>query len=227
MAVKKSGKVVKKRWFNILAPSLLKEAKIGETYISDPEAMIGKKMTVSLGSITGEPQKHNTHINLIIKSFDDGVFKTDLLGWRVLPAAVKKMVRRNRSRIDDSFVIMAKDGQYVRIKPLIVTRTKAQRSAQTSIRQKVRVEVAKVFSERDFKIIAGDILGKRFQHSILRSVAKLFPVQIFEIRQLVLIDAEKAKKLNIVRFVGEKRKESQKKPKQVKKPEEKEKPKEK
>ena len=79
MAVKKSSKLVKKRWYKILAPSLLREATVGETFLADPEQIIGKKMTVSLGSISGEPQKHHTHVNLIIKSYDDGVFKYTLL----------------------------------------------------------------------------------------------------------------------------------------------------
>ena len=210
MAVKKSSKAVKKRWFKIVAPAILKESAVGETFLADPEQIINKKMKVSLGTITGEPQKHSIHVNLLVKSYDDGIFKTELLGWRILPAAVKKMIRRNRSKIEDSFVVLAKDGKYIRVKPLIITRTKAQRSVKTALRQKIRTEIAKIFGQRDFKIIAADVLGKRFQHGVARQISKTFPVIIFEIRQLSLVEPDKAKKMNIIKFVGEKKSEKSK-----------------
>ena len=98
--VKKSSRIIKKKWVKIIAPTVLRESAIGETFISDSEMMLNKKMNVGLGTITGEPQKQHTHVNLIIKSFDDGIYKTDLIGYKILPSAVKKMVRRNRTRID-------------------------------------------------------------------------------------------------------------------------------
>ncbi len=214
MAVKKSSKAVKKKWVKILAPAVLREALVGETFISDPEIMINKKMNVGLGTITGEPQKQHTHVNLIIKSYDDGIYKTDLTGYCILPSAVKKMVRRNRSRIDDSFIVMTKDQKYIRVKPVIITRNKAQCSIQTALRKKARLELAKAFSQKEFNTIVGELLGKRFQYSVARLLSKIFPVGLFEIRQIVLVDTEKAKKMSIVRFVAAKTKEN--KPKEAK-----------
>ena len=206
MAVKKSSKVVKKKWFKILAPALLKESPVGETLLADHEQLLGKKMTVGLGSITGEPQKQHTHVNLLVKDYIDGVFKTELLGWRILPAAVKKLVRRNRSRIDDSFVVLTKDNKYVRVKPIIITRYKAQRSVQTAVRKRIRTEIAKLFSQKNLKVLVSEILARRLQHGILKRTSKLFPIAIFDIRQFVIVSADKAKKMNVVRFVGEIRK---------------------
>ncbi len=218
MAVKKSSKIVKKRWVKLVAPTVLREAAIGETFISDPEIMIGKKMNIGLGTITGEPQKQHTHVNLIIRSFEDGIYKTDLRGYRILPAAVKKMVRRNKSRIDDSFVIMTKDKQFVRIKPIAITRNKAQCSVQTAIRKKIRLELAKLFTLKDFSTLVSEFLGRRLQAGIARSLSKIFPVGIFEIRQLTIIDAEKAKKMNIIRFVAEQKPENKSSPQEAKEP---------
>jgi len=197
---------VKKKWFKILAPALLKESPVGETLLADPEQLLGKKMTVGLGSITGEPQKQHTHVNLLVKDYVDGVFKTELLGWRILPAAVKKLVRRNRSRIDDSFVVLTKDNKYVRVKPIIITRYKAQRSVQTAVRKRIRTEIAKLFSQKNLKVLVSEILARRLQHGILKRTSKLFPIAIFDIRQFVIVSADKAKKMNVVRFVGEIRK---------------------
>lgn len=226
MAIKKSTKVVKKRWYKILGPSLLKDAEVGESYLAEPDVLIGKKMTVGLNSLTGEHYRYNTHANLVVSAYDDGVFRTDLVGWRMLPSAVKKMIRRNKSRIDDSFVVLTKDGKYVRVKPLVVTKNKAQNSVKTAILKKVRVEIAKIFSVKEFSVIVGEILGRRFQGQIARKLSKIFPVGIFDIRQLALVDVEKAKKMNIVRFVGEISEEEEKaekrrkpKPKKVEKQE--------
>lgn len=210
MAVKKSSKTIKKKWYKILAPALLKEVSAGETFLANSDLLIGKKMTMGLGSLTGEPQKHHTHVNLRVSSYTDGVFRTELLGWKLLPSAVKKMVRRNRSRIDDSFVIMTKDKKYVRVKPLIITRVKANRSVQTALRQKIRVEIAKNFALKDFNIIVGELLGRRFQHTVAKQVSKLFPVTVFDIRQFLLVDEDKARKMNLIRFVAEKKKEIKK-----------------
>ena len=202
MAVKKkAAKVVKKKWFKITAPELLKEAQVGETYVSSPEVMLGKKMTVSIGSITGEPQKQHTHANLIINKVDEGILRTELLGWKILPAAVKKLIRRNRTRIDDSFVLLTKDNQYVRLKPILITRSKANGSVKIAVRKMLRLELAKNFHQKDFKILVGEILGRRLQQGILKKIAKVFPVAILDIRQLSVVEAEKVKKMNLIKFI--------------------------
>jgi small subunit ribosomal protein S3Ae len=207
MAVKKSSKVIKKKWFKIIAPSLLKEAVVGETFLANPEDIIGKKITTSLGNITGENQKQHTHVKLTVNSYQDGLFKTEIQGWKLLPSAMKKFVRRNRSRIDDSFVVITKDKKYVRVKPLIITRTKARRSIQTLIRQKIRAEIAKNFLQKDFNSIAEELLARRFQQGVNKKIAKLFPLTFFDLRNLSIVEEEKAKKMNIIQFIEEKKKD--------------------
>ncbi len=202
MAVKKKAtKVVKKKWFKIIAPELLKESQVGETYVSDPEIMLGKKMTVSIGSITGEPQKQHTHASLIINKVTDGILKTELLGWTILPAAVKKLIRRNRTRIDDSFVLLTKDNRYVRIKPILITRSKANGSVKIAVRKMLRLELAKTFHQKDFNILISEILGRRLQQGILKKIGKVFPIAILDIRQLSVVEADKVKKMNLIKFI--------------------------
>ncbi|MBW3019491.1 hypothetical protein KY329_04895 [Candidatus Woesearchaeota archaeon] len=191
---KTKSKVVKKKWYNIVAPKIFNEAPAGEILLAEPEAAKGRIMKTSLMTVTGDPTKQNQSINLKLTSFSDGKYFTEVTGYKLLPAAVKRLVRRNREKIDDSFVVKTKDGKLARLKPIIVTRGKTTNSVLTAMRKYVQAYLAKYASSVTFDELVRDVIGRKMQGDAVKVLKKFHPIGIFDIRMITLVSEERAKK---------------------------------
>ncbi|OYT32458.1 hypothetical protein DRJ22_02410 [Candidatus Woesearchaeota archaeon] len=200
MAKKKSLSIKKKHWVNIHAPKIFNEQVIGETYTSDVDSMINRFLSVSLANITNEPQKQNISIKFKITGVKEGSLETEVYGLSMLPAAVKRLVRRNRCKIDDSFVVQTKDKKVVRIKPIVLTRGKPTSSVLSAMKKFVRAHIALRFSKLNFNDFVQEVINKRFHHDLLKPLKKIYPVAVFEIREFSVVPPEK-KKVKILRPV--------------------------
>lgn len=188
---KKKLTIKKKQWIAIHAPKVFNEMVIGETFTSGADDMVGRFLSVSLSNITNEPQKQNVAIKFKITQVKEGNLQTEVYGLKMLPAAVKRLVRRNRCKIDDSFVVKSKDNKIIRLKPIVLTRGKTTGSVLASMKKFVRAHLALKLSKTDFDQFVHDLINKKLNHEIVKPLRKIYPVAIFDIRQFVIIPPEK------------------------------------
>jgi ribosomal protein S3AE len=179
--------VKKKRWVPLIAPKLFNERQIGEMHVEEPKNAVGRKLSVSMATITGEPQKQNIMAKFLITSFAGEKLMTEIIGYRLNTAATKRLMRRNRSKIDDSIVYKTADDKKVRVKPLIVTRGRAQGGTKSALRKQLNDFLAKNIAKMPFEQLMKDIINKKFQRSISDALKKTYPVAGSEIRNIELI----------------------------------------
>jgi len=193
MAKKKVAKVVvkKKRWVTVLAPKLFNERDIGEMHVEDPQSAVGRKLTVSMATITGEPRKQNTMVKFLISRFAGEKLMTEIIGYRLNTAATKRMIRRNRSKIDDSIVYKTADEKKVRVKPMIITRNKMQSGAKGEIRRLMKDFLAKNIVKLNYEQLMREIVLGKFQKAMHETVKKLCPLAGSEIKNIELIMPKK------------------------------------
>ena len=55
------AKVIKKEWYPILAPKIFQNTVLGETYVYEPEQMVGKGITKNLMNLTNDVKRQNKH----------------------------------------------------------------------------------------------------------------------------------------------------------------------
>ncbi|MBD3303762.1 hypothetical protein GF343_01330 [Candidatus Woesearchaeota archaeon] len=189
MAKKQAAKVVvkKKRWVHVIAPKLFNEKQIGEMHVEEPKNAVGRKLSVSMTTITGEPKKQNIMAKFLITSFAGEKLMTDIIGYKLNTAATKRLMRRNRSKIDDSIVYKTSDDKKVRIKPLLVTRGRAQGGTKSALRKQIKEYLAKNISKMTFEQLMKDIINKKLQRAISDALKKTYPVAGCEIRNIELI----------------------------------------
>ena len=120
MAVKKkvvAKKVKRKRWYTVLAPALFGEKILGESYVAEPANLVGKFLSLNLMNVTGDPKKQNINAKFKVVKVADGKGHTELQSFNLLPSSVKRIVRRGRDKITDSFLCVTSDKRLVRVKP--------------------------------------------------------------------------------------------------------------
>jgi len=192
--VKQDIKVKKKKWYTIMAPKMF-GGTIGETITSDPNMMIGKTVTSNLMNLTGEMRQQSTNLKFRITGVEDDSVNTEPISYELVPPSIKRFVRRDTERIDESFVCETADGVLLKIKPLLVTAAKAKGSQIKVLRKFAVGLTAKEIKTLSYEEFLKMLIGHRFQSDLKKNLNKIFPLKTCEIRKVEVVKKEKAKKV--------------------------------
>jgi len=172
----------KKKWYPIYAPKIFNNQLIGESLVASPEDLKGKYINANLSTITNDMKKQKINIKLKVTSVKDGKGHADVIGLQLIQTFVKRLIRRGRTKIDDSFTAKTKEGIKVRIKPLIITNTNCVRSTASQIRMEARKQLKETISKQPFITSVEDIINGKIQRSLKEQLSKIFPLRSVDIR---------------------------------------------
>ena len=193
---KKASKIKTKRktWHAIIAPVIFGKKQIGEMYLSSLDKALGRSLKVNLRDLTGSIRDQNAYIQFKISKEESSSLYTKPIGFQLTSAYVKRMVRKNTSRVDDYLNLETKTGEKVIVKTLVVTRNKVQRSVRTEM----RAQLLKLLSEEIGKVSFDDFLANLVSNKVLGSIkkklAKVYPIREVALRSVSLIDKSKITK---------------------------------
>ena len=194
VVAKKTGKKVrKKQWFQIIAPQLFHEQVIGEIYLYDIGDAVGRNVYSNLTSLTRDIKRQNINIKFIINRVSDNRAFTDVIGYEMIPASVRRLVRRGKSKIEASFVAETADRKKVRIKPLLIARNIVKHSVSLKLRKVVEELITKNFKKSPYINLVQSIVIHKFQSNLKKSLNKIYPLRICEIRDMQIEKEAKAK----------------------------------
>lgn len=175
-------KTKKKKWFPLYAPALFGGQLIGETHVESSEQVKGKFINTNLSTITNDMKKQNTAVKLRVSKIVEGKGQTEIIGMSLVQSFVKRLVRRGRSKVDDSFTAKTKDGQLVRVKPLVLTNTTCVASTASQLRLETRRLLKEKVASTGFVNSVQDILTFKMQKSIKDALQKIHPIRSVDVR---------------------------------------------
>jgi ribosomal protein S3AE len=178
----KSKQQKKKRWYNIVASPEFKSVSIGETPALAPENLEGRKFKVNMMTLTRDMKKQSFVITFKVKEVKGNDAITEFMQYEMSGVHVKRVVKKGKDKVDDSFVVKTKDDVNVRVKPLLITRNKVQHSVKTTLRAETKVFIEKVAKEKDFFQFASSVLGTELQKTMKGTLKKVYPLSFVEIR---------------------------------------------
>jgi len=185
MATKKkvtTTKVKKKKWYPILASKNFNEQLLGESYVSDPEQLSNKFVNINLSTLTGNFRDQNLNLTFKVFSIVESKARTVLIRYTMLPSFLKRFVRRDKSKVTDSFIVKDKTGKRIRVKPLIITHNLAAKSQQTQLRKLVKDFTKKYLQKITFDDFIAELMKKMFQKNLRNVLKKVTPIKFAEIR---------------------------------------------
>jgi ribosomal protein S3AE len=180
----KQTKVKKKRWYTIVGPKFLGEKQIGESYLNDPNAALGRTVNVNLMQITGDIKSQSSAVKFEISEFEDNKFHTRIISYNYSPSSIRRLVRRRMTRVDDSLVVSTKDNKKVRIKPFLLTRGKVSNSVKYKLRISLKEELTNLIKKTSYKDIFNMIIKHKLQREFKDKLNKVYPLKALEIRVL-------------------------------------------
>ncbi len=187
MAEAKKIKVRKKEWYAIVAKDVLNGAMLGESFVADQNELINKPIKVNLMQITNESRHQNTNIKFIIKSVENKNGIADIIGYELSNSTIRRFVRKEKKKIDLSFLCITSDGVAIRIKPIMVIKKNAKGSTQTVLRKQAISYLTKTIQKTDFKTFVNDLIFGKLQDGLRKHLSKFYPMKIMEIRHMSII----------------------------------------
>jgi len=186
-------KIKKKIFIRIVGPKLFNEQIIGETPVTDPRTLLGRNMRINLMGITNEPRDQNVEIKLNLNSLKGDSVGTEIIGYSLLPAFIRKLIRKEKRRVDDSFIINTSDNRTVRIKPFLLTIHIVSNSIMTALRKKTQEIVKAEALKLTFEALVTEVLSRRLQDKLRKDLAKLYPLKSCEIKAIEIVTEQKKK----------------------------------
>lgn len=192
---KKSTKEVlkwkKKRWVPILAPKLMREMMIGESFVMSPETLVGKTIECNLMALTGNMKKQHTSVKFRIEAIVEGKAMTSLIAYKLSAATIKRGVRRRRDRIDTVIYAKTKDGHMLTLKLILITKNNTTNSVLNAISSKARELLKAHISSQPYEIIMEDVLNFKIQSELKKHLKKIYPLTICDVRYIGVQDTAK------------------------------------
>lgn len=186
MAVKPSRRK-KKTWFNIVTPKEFGNYVIGETSAFEPQQLVGRNVKVSLMNLINDPKKQNIQITFKIKNVSDKNAVTEITAYELLPIYVKRMMRKGRKKIEISFTAETKDKVKIVMKPVIITRTKTQRSKLSMIRKLAKEFIIEKVKTQDLTDVLNDTISTKMQRELKEKIKKIYPLAVCEFKTIIRV----------------------------------------
>jgi small subunit ribosomal protein S3Ae len=189
MAAKKTNvalKKGKKHWCKINSSKLFGEAMLGESYVYEAEELIGKYVTANLSVLTKNMRKQNGNVQFRVISIKDGIGQTEVVSYSMVIAAVKRLVRRGRDKVADSFIAKTADKKLIRIKPLSITKNYTTNSITTACRLESRRIVREFVITKTFEEVIDAIVSGKLPKIIKDGISKIYPMKSVDIRMAKL-----------------------------------------
>ena len=176
----------KKKWKPIFSGKEFNEKEIGETFVEDSEKAVGKTIAVNLTTMTGDPKKQNFNITFKIVDAKDNRLNASITGYFLQVAQKKRLSRKDKDKLEDSFVYKTKDGIDIAIKPVFITKSLTYHSKHTLIRHESRKILSEIAKNTAFTPLMKSIIEGNLQKDMKSQLKKVYPINTILIKAALI-----------------------------------------
>ncbi|MGZ0745953.1 30S ribosomal protein S3ae [Haloparvum sp. AD34] len=178
----KSGK----RWYSVQAPEQFDRAEIGETVAEEPQMVVGRTITTTLGDLVQDSGDNNTKLTFKITDVGSDTAYTEFIRYELTRDYLRSLVRRGASKIDASITVLTTDDHRVRIQPVAFTTKKADRSQEQAIRRIMIDQVHDAAEDRTFAELVEAVTEGHLSSAIYGEAKTIYPLRRVEVQKLTL-----------------------------------------
>ena len=189
-ARKQKDKWKAKRWYSIRAPRNPWSFKmIGETLAEEDDLVIGRHYELMQNELDGDFSKMHVKIKFNVIEVVNKDALTEFIGYDLMKDHVRRLVRRERGKIDDTVDLVSKDGFYIRFKPLIISRGRIKASQKQQMRTIARNVILRVGASSTWLDIQKSLFDGTLENTIKEEVSIIQPVKNLLFRRVQLLQS--------------------------------------
>ncbi|MBS3172384.1 hypothetical protein J4438_02285 [Candidatus Woesearchaeota archaeon] len=178
---KSAEKRKKKKWVSIHSPKSFGSAELGESYVNTPQELIGRNIRVNLASIM-KVKNSNVRIKFVAKEVKEDHVITEAESYEILSNQVNRIVKKGKTKIDDSRVLTTKDEIKCTIKTIIITRNRIKGGLSAILKNEAIKFIESEVKSKTFEKLFEEVIMYNFQKALKDHLKKISPIQIIEIK---------------------------------------------
>jgi len=176
-----------KRWYPIYGPKYLRGAFIGETPATESKNVVGREVNISLAAVLNDMKKQNINVTFKITKLEGSNAITEVKKFEISPSYVRRQIRKDRDRVDDSIVLKTADKKDVVLKPFLVTKNPVNNSKKTLLRKMARQELKDYVSKVTYSELVQDLISTKIQKTLGNVLRKVCPLRSADIRVMEIV----------------------------------------
>ncbi|MGV8150633.1 MAG: hypothetical protein ACP5NV_02795 [Candidatus Woesearchaeota archaeon] len=181
----------KRKWCPIVAPEMFNSRQIGESLLDDASMLMNRHITANMMQLTGDMKRQNISIMFKVVDIKEGKALTAPVKFEISPSSLRRLAKRDKDKLSDSFVVKTADDILVRIKPLMITNNQAKGSVRAALVKNCRAATKELVNKIKFEQLIMDLVTNKFQKELKEKLHKTYPLRILEVKTLAI---EKRKK---------------------------------
>src|SRR3989338_4827122 len=179
-------KTARKSWYKVMAPKSFGQRELGETYLASPESAVGRTLRYNLKELTGNVKDQNAYVFFRIDRAAAALLHTLPVGYELSLSSIKRMVKKNTTRLDDYFAGFSKDNKQVVVKSIIITGFKVQRSVGQALRRELQDTLRETLQKEDFAAFIGSLAGGKLRSERRKRLPRIYPLKEVTVRMVEL-----------------------------------------
>ncbi|KXA90398.1 hypothetical protein AKJ57_04195 [candidate division MSBL1 archaeon SCGC-AAA259A05] len=179
-----------KEWYDILAPPMFGNAKIGETLASKPEKVKDRVIETTLGDLIDDFSKTHIKVYFKIKEVENHEAKTTFVGHDMSREYIRSQVRRRTTKIDCITNVTTSDGRKLRVTAIAVTLNRVQSSQKKSLHSEMENYMQERAKDYDFDQLAQQMILGKFASDVYKHVKEICPIRRVEVKKSKVIGEE-------------------------------------
>jgi ribosomal protein S3AE len=176
----------KKKWFPMIAPEAFQSRVIGEVLLEDGSVLMNRTVKVNMMQLMGDMKKQNVNVMFKVNDIKDGKALTHAVKFEVSAFSLKRLAKREKDKLSDSFVVKTQDGKLVRIKTVMVTNAMTKGAVLAALVKTCRAVCKEFVNKIKFEQLILDLVSYKFQKEVRDALHKVYPLRNFDIKLLAL-----------------------------------------
>jgi ribosomal protein S3AE len=179
-------KAKKRKWFPIIAPEAFQSRVIGEVLLEDGSKLMNRTVKVNMMQLMGDMKKQSVNVMFKVNDIKDGKALTQAVKFEISAFSLKRLAKREKDKLSDSFVVKTADNKLVRIKSVMITNAMTNGAVLAALIKTCRAVCKEIVNKIKFEQLIIDLVTYKFQKEVRDSLHKVYPLRNFDIRMLSL-----------------------------------------
>lgn len=163
----------KKKWYDVSADSTFDEKKIGETVATNPKNLTGRVIKKGLNELTGNIRDSSFEISFKIHKVTGATADTIITKVEAKPGLLRRLIRRQKSKIEPIFYVTTKEGNKLKLKVLVVTGSKYATPLKTEARKEIVAFFTEEIATKTLKESLNDLIFQNLSEKCKTKLTKL------------------------------------------------------
>lgn len=177
-----------KKWYDLIAPKMFGEKKIGETLISTPSGLVGRVVESTLRDITGDFSKQHIKLRFQVTDVKEGIVNTKFAGYSLSREYMRSQIRRKTTRIEGVTDVETNDRYKLRVKTIALAVGRAQTAQEKLVRKVMFDAVGKAAKKSNLDLFIQEVVQGRVSTNMYRAANKIYPLKRVEVRKIKVLE---------------------------------------